>query len=288
MQSRSTRIDDALSSMGEGLIELGWLEHGDPDAPQTILCIHGLTRNAHDFDMLAERLARRARVIAVDMVGRGRSSWLDDPRGYAVPNYACDILTLLDTLGIDEVDWIGTSMGGLIGMAVAGMEDRGVARRVRRLVLNDVGPFVPKNALSAIADYLGFDLRFATLEELEAHLRAIHAGFGPLTDDQWRHLALHGGRRDGTQWRLHYDPAIRIPFAESAAEDVDSWPFYDRVTCPTLVLRGARSPLLGAATAEEMSRRGPKAKILTFDGIGHAPALMAADQIEAVSRYLAG
>lgn len=277
MQERRTTIDDDLGS-----IELAWLDHGDPAAERTILCVHGLTRNAHDFDRLAEHLAHRARVIAVDVVGRGGSSWLDDKSGYAVPHYARQLRRFLDVEGIGRVDWIGTSMGGLIALAVAAAEDS----PIDRLVLNDIGPFVPRTALEPIGAYVGLDPVFASLDELEAHLRAVHTGFGPLSDDEWRHLATYSARRDGDRLRLHYDPGIAEAFAAAAAEDIDLWPFYDALTCPTLVIRGGDSPLLTAATAEAMTQRGPKAKLVTLPGIGHAPALMAPAQIGVVARFL--
>jgi pimeloyl-ACP methyl ester carboxylesterase len=267
-----------------GDVMLGYVEWGAPDAEQVIVCVHGLTRNARDFDVLAAALATEgARVLAIDVVGRGRSSWLADPQGYALPLYAQQIARLLQLLDLPPVDWIGTSMGGLIGMALAATD----APPMRRLVLNDVGPFVPKLALSLIKTYLGLDLVFPSLEALERHLRQIHAPFGPLTDDQWRHLAEHSARQDADGWRLRYDPAIRVPYQDLADADLDLWPLWDQIRCPTLLLRGGDSILLTEATAAEMTQRGPKATLATFPGIGHAPALMAPDQIEAIRRWLA-
>lgn len=265
-------------------VELAYVEWGEPGAEQVVLCVHGLTRNARDFDHLASALAAKgARVLAVDMVGRGRSSWLDDPKGYAIPAYASHLARFCELLALPPVDWIGTSMGGLIGMALAASE----RPPLRRLVLNDVGPFVPKLALAQIKLYLGLDLVFADLAALERHLRQIHAPFGPLSDAQWQHLAEHSARRDETGWRLHYDPAIRVPYQDLAGEDLDLWPLWDQIRCPTLVLRGADSVLLTAATADEMARRGPGATVQTFTGVGHAPALMAPDQIALIERWLA-
>lgn len=267
-----------------GPVEIAWLEWGDPKA-RPVVCAHGLTRNAHDFDALAAALADAgAFVLAVDVPGRGRSGRLSDPTDYAVPVYARLLNAWLAALGLGRrVAWVGTSMGGLIGMALAA----GEAAPIDRLVLNDIGPFIPKAALELIAAYAGTDPRFASLDDLEAHLRLIHAPFGPLSDDQWRHLATHSGveGEDGL-WRLRYDPAIRAPMRAGEIADVDLWPLYDAISCPTLVLRGAESTLLLPETAQAMTERGPKAELATIEGTGHAPALMAEDQIGAVRTFL--
>ncbi len=271
-----------LGASGEG-VALAWTEWGEEAASRTVLCVHGLTRNARDFDFLAARLAvGGTRVLCVDVVGRGRSDWLEDPRGYVLDTYVGHMRELLDRLELDAVDWIGTSMGGLIALGLAARQPE----RIARLVLNDIGPFVAAAALEPIRAYLGLDLSFADLAELEAHLRRIHAGFGPLTEAQWRHLAIHSARREGGRLRLHYDPAIRVPFLEETAEDLDLWPAYERLSCPVLVLRGALSPVLDPATAMAMTMRGPRARLVTFAGIGHAPALMRAEQIETIAGWL--
>lgn len=278
MELASITLDDPFAG-----VELGYVDRGPRGAGRTVLCVHGLTRNARDFDVLARSLARRgARVIAVDVVGRGRSSWLPDPAGYALPTYAGHLIRFLERLEVREVDWIGTSMGGLIGMLLAS----GGGGPIRRLVLNDVGPFIPAAALQQIGTYLGLDRTFADLDALDSHLRLIHAGFGPLTDAQWRHLATHGARQTADGWRLAYDPAIRVPFLDAAAGDIDLWDIWDGIACPTLVLHGEDSALLLGHTAEEMRRRGPKAEIVHFGGVGHAPALMADDQVAAVETWL--
>lgn len=264
-------------------LTLRYLAWGEPDAPRRVVAVHGLTRNAHDFEALATALAARGcHVVCVDVAGRGGSGWLADPRQYVVPVYAVQLARFVQTLGLEGADWIGTSMGGMIGMVLAA----GDRPPMRRLVLNDVGPFVPKAALAQVKAYLGLDLRFASLEDLESHLRLIHAGFGPLTDAQWRSLARHSSRETPEGWRLHYDPAIRVPFAEAAAEDIDMWELWDRIGCPTFVLHGAMSPILTADTIAAMRQRGPRATVVTVPGVGHAPALMAPDQIELVARWL--
>lgn len=223
------------------------------------------------------------RVICPDVAGRGRSEWLKDPADYGYPQYMSDMTALIARLGVPQVDWIGTSMGGLIGMFLAAAPNA----PIRSLVVNDVGPVLPRAALLRIAEYVGRDERFANLAELEAHLRRVHATFGPLTDPQWRHLAQHGHRfhADGS-YGLAYDPGIALN-VRAAVRDWDFWASWDAVTCPALVLRGAESDLLSAEVAEAMSQRGPKAELVTFDGIGHAPALMGSDQIESVAQWLA-
>ena len=268
----------------DGNYGVSYAEWGKPDAARTIICAHGLTRNGRDFDHLATVLQDDARVICPDIVGRGLSDPLADPEHYALPTYVAHMLQMLDKLELQEVDWVGTSMGGLIGMGVAAS-----GAPIRRLVLNDIGPFIPKAALERINMYLGLSLSFATLEALEAHLREIHAGFGPLSDAEWRHLAEHSAsrREDGT-FRLSYDQRLGEPMKRGPIEDADLWPVWDQIHCPVLVLRGAQSDLLLAATAEEMTRRGPGAEVVEIDGTGHAPALMAKDQIEIVRDWLLG
>lgn len=278
MREAVLTIDDAGTPLA-----LGYVEWGDPAAPRTVLCLHGLTRNARDFDFLAEALAGTARVLALDVAGRGRSGWLADPARYAVPTYVAHVTAFLDGLGLGSVELVGTSMGGIIGMGLATFQPA----RVAKLVLNDVGGRVPVAALAGIAEYLEDEPPvFADLAGLEAHLRWALAPFGPLTDAQWAHLARHSARPVPGGLTLHYDPAIAAPFRETATADLELWPLYDAVTCPTLLLHGAESLLLPAEVAAEMTGRGPKARLVTFAGIGHAPALMAADQIAVVRDFL--
>ena len=264
-------------------VALGFREWGPAAPVRTVVCVHGLTRNAADFAALGTGLAARgARVLAVDVVGRGESSWLADPAGYTVPTYAAQLTRWLELLGLEGVDWVGTSMGGLVGMVLAA----GEAPPMARLVLNDIGPFVPRTALAEIGRYLELEPHFASVREAEAHLRTIHAGFGPLTDAQWRRLTETSLVPAGDGWRLHYDPAIRVPYADLAETDLDLWAVYDRIDRPTLVLHGADSPLLDAATCAAMAGRGPRAEIRSFAGVGHAPALLDDAQIETVATWL--
>ncbi len=264
-------------------LHLAYMDWGATDSEKVAFCIHGLTRNSRDFDSLARHLASlEYRVIAVDVVGRGNSAWLSDPVQYVVPTYAAQLVQFVQLLEIESLDWIGTSMGGLIGMALAAGDET----FINRLVLNDVGPFVPAAALQDIQAYLGMAPRFETLEELEQHLRRIHAPFGALTDDQWRHLATHSSRKTKDEWVLSYDPAIRIPFAEASGEDVDIWEVWERIRCPVLVLHGEESRLLSRDVCDLMQATGPRASVVHLPEIGHAPALMSRDQHAAISDWL--
>jgi len=257
-------------------------EWGDPANPRVVVCVHGLTRNGRDFDALAEALAPHFRVICPDVVGRGESDWLTHKQDYGYPQYLADMTALIARAGVDSVAWVGTSMGGLIGMMLAAQP----RNPIRRLVVNDVGALVPRAALERLAAYVGKAGSFATLEALERYLRQVCAPFGPLTDAQWRHLAQCWARRnDDGSLSPAYDPGIGAAFS-GELQDVVLWPVWDAVACPTLVLRGVQSDLLLRETALEMTRRGPRAALEEFDGVGHAPALMAGDQVEAVRRFL--
>jgi pimeloyl-ACP methyl ester carboxylesterase len=278
------RIDSFNATSPSGTHRVAFADWGDPRARRTVVCCHGLTRNGRDFDAIARRLAADGyRVICPDVVGRGRSDWLPDPTLYGYAQYIADMIALIATQNIAPVDWIGTSMGGLIGMFLAASPNT----PVRALVMNDVGPVLPRAAVERIAGYVGADVRFESVAAVEAYLRQVHAPFGPLTDAQWSHLATHSHRhRTDGSYGLAYDPAIGAKLKE-AVKDWDFREVWDKIACPTLVLRGALSDLLSAELAAEMTQRGPKAELATFEGIGHAPALMAEDQIETIRRWLA-
>lgn len=252
------------------------------DAPDTVVCVHGLTRNGRDFDALAARLSRHWRVVCPDMIGRGRSDRVPDPRLYALPQYVADCVTLVARLDVERVAWLGTSMGGLIGMLLAALPGTPIAR----LVLNDVGPVLDAAGLARIASYVGGDPSFASEAEGVAALRESMREFGPHTDEQFRLLTRHYLVERAGRWHFHYDPAISLAL-QQASGPADLWPVYDAIRCPTQVLRGARSDILSAATAQRMGERGPRARTATFEGVGHAPTLIADDQIDAVERFLA-
>lgn len=265
-----------------------WAQQGDLAHPRTLVCVHGLARQGRDFDTLARDLSSHYRVICPDVVGRGRSDRLSDPAAYGVPSYVADMVTLVARLDVAEVDWVGTSMGGLVGLGLASLP----GAPVRKLVLNDVGPAIEMAAIERIAGYLGQPATWQTVEEAAEALRRISLGFGPHTHEQWLELTRPQlVPAPGGGWMLHYDPAIAVPIRAVTPELAKAgeallWQSYDRLRCPTLLLHGAESDLLSAATAKAMTERGPKARLVEFAGIGHAPTLLAADQRAAVRSFL--
>lgn len=276
---------------------MAYQEWGDPDNPNVVVCVHGLTRISDDFAWLARALESDFRVVCPDVVGRGRSSWLKNPMLYGVPQYTSDMVTLLARLDVQQVRWVGTSMGGLIGMSLAALE----GSPITHLVLNDVGAKLSGAALARIASYVGVATEFHDRLQAHAALRNIFAGFGPHSDAQWAELLdsvlvpVADPQGDSQRVRLHYDPAIAVPFRQTYAQaqaagtapaDLDLWPLYDAIRCPTLILRGAQSDLLTSAVMNEMCHRGPRARAVEFHGIGHAPTLMHDDQIKAVTDFL--
>jgi pimeloyl-ACP methyl ester carboxylesterase len=272
-----------------GLHRMAYWEWGDPANRRVLVCVHGLTRQGRDFDTLARDLCGHWRVICPDVVGRGRSDWLQDPTGYAIPAYVADMVTLLARLDADTVDWVGTSMGGLIGLLMAALPNS----PVRHLVLNDVGPVLEAQALARIGSYLGVPVRFKSLEEAADQLWLISQGFGPHTREQWLALTQPQIVPDGQgAFKPHYDPAIAVPFRAitpelAAAGQAGLWHAFDAITCPTLLLRGAESDLLTAETANAMAARGPRPLVHEFAGVGHAPMLVQEDQRAVVRRFLA-
>ena len=267
-----------------GLHRIAYREWGDPRNRDVLICVHGLTRTARDFDALAAALCGHFRVVCPDLAGRGDSDRLADPMLYALPQYVADMVTLIARLDTEAVNWLGTSLGGLVGMALAAQS----ASPVARLVLNDAGPVVTKTSLERIASYVGKTMQFASVEDAVRNVRAISAPFGPHTDAQWRFLTETWLRQneDGT-WRAHYDPRIGDAYRATLPEkDLELWPLYDAVRCPTLVLRGEQSDLLSRDTTRAMMRRGPKAKVVEVPGVGHAPTLLHEDQIAMVREFL--
>ena len=263
-----------------GFHRLNYYEWGDPANPNVVICVHGLTRNGRDFDDLARALSADYRVLCPDVPGRGKSEWLAHKEDYSYPAYCANLAALIARSGAQSVDWVGTSMGGLIGMLLAAQPNS----PIRKLVMNDVGPFIPKASLERLATYVGKPVSY---ESFEAYIRTVSASFGPLTDAQWRHLTeTTATKKDDGRWETNYDPAISLPFAGPIA-DVVLWPFWDQIRAPTLLLRGTESDLLLAETARDMTTRGPKANLVEFAGIGHAPMLMEQSQIAVVREFLA-
>lgn len=286
------KLKSVLCSSPAGLHRMAYKEWGDPANTNVLVCVHGVTRVADDFDALARAMSDRYRVVCPDVVGRGRSDRLRDPALYVIPQYVADMVTLIArvTAGDEGVAWFGTSMGGLIGIALASLP----GSPVRRMVLNDIGPVLDPVALARIGDYIGQAIRFATFAEGAAYVRMVSTPFGPHSDAQWDKLArdVLVQQPDG-QWALHYDLGLAQPFkamtpAKVAQDEARLWAAYDAIRCPTLLVRGEHSDLLSRATAEEMTRRGPKPALREIAGVGHAPTFLQPEQIAIAREFLTG
>lgn len=288
---------------------IAYTDWGDAANPHVVVCVHGLARNSRDFDYLAAALASDCRTVCMDVAGRGESEWLENKSNYTFSTYQGDAAAMLaratapaaakwfqrHSLEV-KVDWVGTSMGGLIGMFLAAKRNS----PIRRLVLNDVGALIPWSALFRMKGYITRGKRFAGVEGVEAYLRDVCAPFGPLTDEQWRHLAFHSASRgegaQSSEYYLRYDPAIgdglhghidpEFPIGPDMMRGIDLWNIFSKVTCPTLLLRGKESEVLLPRTVAEMRERKPDLEVVEFEGVGHAPALMSADQIRVVRDFL--
>jgi pimeloyl-ACP methyl ester carboxylesterase len=286
------RLDFVQCLDPSGLHRMAYWEWGDPANGRVLVCAHGLSRQGRDFDVLAQALSDRYRVVCPDVVGRGRSDWLDDPMGYQIPTYVADMVTLLARLKAETVDWVGTSMGGLIGMGLASLK----GSPVRSLVLNDVGPTIEPAALARIGTYLGQLHRFETVDAAADYFWSISPGFGAHTREQWlaltRPMLKEVDDAQGHAYLPHYDPRIAVPFHAAtpemaAAAQALLWQRYDSVRARTLVIRGAQSDLLTAQTAQAMSERGPRARVVTIPGVGHAPTLVDPAQVAVIKEFLA-
>jgi pimeloyl-ACP methyl ester carboxylesterase len=278
------RRRSVLCASPAGLHRVAYREWGDPRNRDVLVCVHGLTRSARDFDELARALCAQFRVVCPDVAGRGDSDRLADAKLYTWAQYVADMVTLIARLDVEAVNWLGTSMGGFVGLALAAQ----AGSPVKRLVLNDAGPVVGKASLERIAAYVGQAQAFATLEDAEKYVRAISAPFGPHSDAQWRFLTETWVRRseDGS-WRPHYDTRIAEAYrATMPDKDLQLWYLYDAVRCPTLLVRGEHSDVVSRETAAEMTRRGPKAKLAEIRGVGHAPTFLHPDQIAVVRDFL--
>jgi len=276
-----------------GLHRMAYHEWGDPTNPRVLMCVHGLTRTGRDFDTVARALSGDYRVICPDVVGRGRSDWLADPRRYVLPQYVSDMVTLIARLNVEHVDWFGTSMGGLIGMSLAGLPKS----PIRKLLLNDVGPKIAPQALERIGSYLGLPVRFKTFEEGLAYLQTISASFGRHTPDQWRELngAILKPMQtpEGMEWGLHYDPALAVPFREAtpeiaAAGEAMLWQLFAGIQGPTLIVRGAQSDLLLRETVAEMTARGQNVSSVEIADVGHAPTFVDPAQVAVAKAFFLG
>lgn len=270
-----------------GLHKLAYREWGDPDNPHVLLCVHGLTRSSADFEDLAQNLGQDLRVVAADMPGRGASDWLPDPAQYAVPTYVNACVALVARLNPGTLDWLGTSMGGLIGMGYASLPNN----PIRKLIMNDVGPSLNFSALQRIGDYVGKPIHFQSLEDARTYIRTISQPFGPHSEAQWNALTDSVLVQKGGHWTTHYDPAIGQSFqnlSESATRLTETalWAAYDAIKAETLVIRGEHSDLLSHKTVGEMRQRGPKPHVIEVAGVGHAPTFMQNDQIRMVRDFL--
>ena len=285
------RLNHVQCLDSRGLHRMAYWEWGDPANRRVLVCVHGLSRQGRDFDTLAQALCADYRVVCPDVVGRGQSDWLADPTGYQLPAYVGDMVTLLARLDATSVHWVGTSMGGLIGLGLAALPKS----PIERLVLNDVGPTIEADAIARIGTYLGAPMRWNSLDEAADYLWSISQGFGPHTRDEWLALTRPMLKQDVVDdkagFKPHYDPAIAVPFRAITPEAATSgeaalWFMYDTIRIPTLLLRGAQSDLLTHETAQAMTQRGPKARLVEFDGVGHAPMLNAPGQVAAVREFL--
>ena len=285
------RLHQLQCLSASGLHRMAYWEWGDASNPRVLVCVHGLSRQGRDFDTLARDLCGDYRVVCPDVVGRGESGRLADPMAYGIPTYLADMVTLVARLDVPQVDWVGTSMGGLIGIALASLP----GTPIRRLVLNDVGPVVEPAFVQRLGSYLGLPAFWRTEEEAAAALLAISVGFGPHTPEQWLALTrpqLIADVQDGVAgFKPRYDLAIAVPVramtpAIAAAGQAMLWHMYDRISAPTLLLRGAESDLLSPATAQAMAERGPRAQVHEIAGVGHAPTLIQPEQRAVVRRFL--
>lgn len=285
----------------QGQHRMAYWQWGEASSEHVIICAHGLSRQGRDFDVLAQALCKAApgkvRVVCPDVVGRGKSDWLKDPLGYQIPQYAADMLALINQLQSKILDWVGTSMGGLIGMVICGQPDLPLPVKVRKLVLNDVGPALEWTAIQRIGQYIGKTGQFDSVQQAADAMWAISSSFGPHTPDQWLALSQAmvkpSGNGNGSGYTLHYDPALAIPFGSATEESTKQgeamlWALYDNIKAQTLITRGAQSDLLSVATAQAMTQRGSNAQLIEFAGVGHAPTFVAPDQVKVVVDFLFG
>ena len=287
-KSDQVRIESVQCISPDGLHRMAYKDWGEVDNPDVVICVHGLARVSDDFDVLARELSKEFRVVCPDVVGRGRSGWLRNPQYYQVQQYVADMITLVARLKADKISYVGTSMGGMIGMALASLK----GNPIQRMVLNDIGPSLNVTALARIAQYVSQPMRFVSFDEAAHFIRSVSQTFGEHSEDEWHKFCTDVLKQDKDgMWIRHYDLKIGMSMQAitpdlAKAMEVMMWAAYDAINCPTLVLRGAVSDLLTAETAIEMTRRGPRAKLIEFENVGHAPTLVHDDQIAPIKEFL--
>jgi len=269
----------------QGFHRLFYQEWCEKSGAVTLICVHGLTRNSGDFSYLAEQIQNQYRVICPDIVGRGKSDWLKDKNAYQFSQYLADISVLIGRLGVNTIDWLGTSMGGLLGIFLASLPNT----PIRKLVINDVGPFVPREALIYISKYAGNDLHFETFEDVVAYFKQLYVDWGDIPEKGWLHMASHSSSKlpDGT-FSLAYDPGLMESMKKNpdAITDFDIWPVFEKIQCPILVLRGINSNVLSNDVAQQMKIRGKNVDVVDFPDIGHAPHLMTDEHVSILRAWL--
>jgi pimeloyl-ACP methyl ester carboxylesterase len=278
------QLHHVLCMSPQGLHRTAFWEWTDPTEANlpVLFCAHGLTRNGRDFELVAQRLSKRYRVIAIDYVGRGQSDRLPSAANYIVPQYVADSLTVIARLGVDQVTWLGTSMGGIVGMVLAAMPKT----PIKTLVLNDIGPEIAPAGLARIATMVGRAPELSDYEQAKKIVVANSSNFGEHSEAHWELFVKHYVVAQGKNWVFNYDPAIAQGTKQSQREPINLWPYYDQIKAPTLVIRGALSDLFAADVAQQMTVRGPKAKLIVIDRVGHAPTLLPSDQIDHIEQFL--
>lgn len=300
------RLEYVMCTSPAGTHRMAYWEWGDPGNDRVLLCVHGLTRTGRDFDEVAKNLCGDYRVVCPDVVGRGKSDWLINPAGYAVPQYVADMLTLIARLNPARLDWLGTSMGGLIALGLAGAlamsaaqrPDRGAfglapeqTVRLNKLVLNDVGPQLNIEGLSRIIDYVGTSPQFDTFAQAVNYVRSISEGFGQHTPEQWQQLTRYVFNCQGGHWIKHYDVRMAEPMALQNQASIEAaermlWAAYQSIATPILIVRGEQSDLLSVQAAQAMLQRNPNARLVEFPDVGHAPTFQSRAQIQPVRQFL--
>lgn len=300
------RLDFVMCPSSAGAHRMAYWEWGDPDNDQVLLCVHGLTRTGRDFDALATRLGSHYRVVCPDVVGRGKSDWLINPAGYEIPQYVADMLTLIARINPARLDWMGTSMGGLIGLGLAGSLAMSAARRVDRgsfglapdqtlrlgkFVLNDIGPSLSLEGLARLGEYVGQYVQFDTFAQAVDYVRTVSPGFGTHTQAQWEFLTKYVFNQQDGHWIKHYDLRMAEPFVRQtessvAAAEAILWASFESIATPILLVRGAESDLFPVQVAQAMVARNKHVQFRELAGVGHAPTFQTDDQIDVVEQFL--